>query len=169
MNLLNDLTLNSVLAALLTISVAGCQEAAPPAKPSGTASPTDGPATPAHDPDDVVITEKDVERPADYNAAVRRIQGYRDQIRDEIAAGRPGKAHRALDELDIVLNWLPEIAQSSRVPRDKWEAVNTAAQAVRELFNKVHANIDTGQYPDYKSHAAAIDSEIEKLAAVTAE
>jgi uncharacterized protein YqeY len=120
-------------------------------------------AAPAHDPDDVPITEADVERPANYAAAVARIRSYRDTIRDEVAAGRPTKAHRPLDELDIVLNWLPEIARDSNVPKENWESINTTAQQLRELMGKVHAQIDAGEKPDYEAVASDVEQAIEHL------
>ncbi len=147
------------------VFLSGCGETnpQPPAQPQGPAAGPRADATAPQDPDDVPITEADVRRPADFPEAVTRVKGYRDTIRDEIAAGRPTKAHRALDELDIVLNWLPEIARDGNVPRDRWEAVNTTAQQVRELFNKVHTNIDAKQNPDYASVSKDIDQAIGRL------
>jgi hypothetical protein len=145
--------LRALISPLVAVILAGCggPEAKPVAAPPATA--------PAQaDPDDVPITEADVQRPAGYGEALARIEGYRDTIRDEIAAGRPTKAHRALDELDIVLNWLPAIARDSGVPKDRWEAVNTTAQQVRDLFNQVHSRIDAGQAPNF----AAIGDDVEK-------
>lgn len=144
-----------VFASLL--GLVGCGGSAPePAAPTPAAET-------ATDPDDVPITEADVVRPGDYPEALTRIEGYRDTIRDEIAAERPTKAHRALDELDIVLNWLPEIARDSGVPKEHWEAVNTTAQEIRELFNQVHSRIDAGEDPDYGSVSEPIDRAIGSL------
>src|SRR4051812_9848934 len=96
----------ATLAVLVLVS--GCGDTNP--QPASTpASPAPAPqvgGTAPSDSDDVAITEADVKRPTDFADAVTRIKGYRDSIRDEIAAGRPTKAHRALDVLDIVLNWL---------------------------------------------------------------
>lgn len=156
------ITLPSLLLALALLP--GCRKDQPAAPDS--ASPKGGTV---HDPDDVPITGADVDKPADYEAAVARIESYRDTIRDEIAAGRPSKSHRALDEADIVLNWLPEIARDSGVPRDQWETVNTTAQTVRELLNRVHANIDAGQEPDYAAVSEDLDQAIAELKAVQAE
>jgi hypothetical protein len=150
-----------VASLFLVLSFSGCGEPeTPKASPAGAPSPS---APTAVDADDVPITEADVERPKDYSAALVRIAGYRDTIRDEIAAGRPTKAHRALDELDIVLNWLPAIARDSSVPKERWEAINTTAQEIRDLFNQVHSRIDAKVAPDYESVAAPIDRAIEKL------
>lgn len=117
--------------------------------------------------DDVAITEADVKLPATYADALPQIKGYRDTIRAAIEAGTPGKAHRALDELDIVLDKLPEIAKRSGVPAEKWEAINTSARELRDLFNQVHSAIDAKREPDYKAVAEPIDQSIAKLEQVT--
>lgn len=145
--------------------LAGCGETnpQPPAPPSSPAAVPGVNATPPADSDDVPIKEADVKRPANFPDALTRIKGYRDTIRDEIAAGRPTKAHRALDELDIVLNWLPEVARDSSVPKEQWETVNTTAQQIRELFNKVHSKIDAKQDPDYSAVSKDIDQSIKQL------
>jgi hypothetical protein len=121
------------------------------------------PQTGATENDDVVITEADVQIPATYPEALPRIKGYRDTIRAAIEAGTPGKAHRSLDELDIVLDKLPAIAKASGVPQEQWETVNTAAQELRNLFNQVHAAIDAKREPDFKAVAEPIDASIAKL------
>lgn len=164
-------TLSGAAATLaVLVLVSGCGDTNPePA--SAPASPAPAPqvgGTAPGDPDDVAITEADVKRPTDFADAVTRIKGYRDSIRDEIAAGRPTKAHRALDELDIVLNWLPEIARDGNVPKERWEAVNTTAQQIQELFNKVHSNIDAKKDPDYASVSKDIDEAVGRLAEITA-
>ena len=161
----------TALAVVLGLALVGCGGSGP--APEDQAAPDlgdGGPvaAEPAHDPDDVPITEADVERPADYDAAVSRIEGYRDSIRDDIAAARPTRAHRALDELDIVLDWLPEIARDGGVPRERWEEVNTAAQGLRESFNAVHAQIDAGEAPDFDAVAADVDEALARLRSVEA-
>jgi hypothetical protein len=118
---------------------------------------------PTTENEDVAITEADVKIPATYAEALPQIKGYRDTIRDAIAAGTPGKAHRALDELDIVLKKLPSIAKDSGVPAEHWETVNTSAQELRSSFNKVHASIDARLKPDYQPVAEPIDEAIAKL------
>lgn len=125
-----------------------------------------GPHSHGSDPHDVVITEADVKRPADYKDAVARIKEYRQNI--ELSAGGdvPGKAHRPLDELDIVLKWLPGIARDSNVPKNQWETINTGAQKLRELFEKVHQNIDNKKNPDFPSVATEVDETIGRLEAV---
>jgi hypothetical protein len=138
------------------VTLLGCGQAEPPKAPA-----------PAHDPDDVPITEADVKMPAGYAEALPRIKSYRDTIRSAIEAGTPSKAHRSLDELDIVLNKLPSIAKSSGVPKEQWEAVNTSAQELRNLFNQVHSAIDAKREPDYKAVAEPIDGAIAKLEQVT--
>ncbi|OJW27348.1 MAG: hypothetical protein BGO49_27580 [Planctomycetales bacterium 71-10] len=133
-------------------------------KPSTQPETTKPPA----DPDDVPITKADVKMPTDYPDAVSRIKRYRDSIRDEIAAGRPTKAHRPLDELNIVLKALPDIAKVHGVPSDKLEQVGSTAKRIRELFNKVHANIDAKKAPDFDGVSKDIDKEIGVLEKIKA-
>lgn len=127
----------------------------------------DGSAPHSHgaDPHDVVITEKDVKKPADFNDAVARIKQYRDQIERDTATATPGLAHRPLDELDIVLKWLPGIARDSNVPKSEWEAINTTGNQLRELFEKVHGNIDAKKNPDFPSVKKGVDEGIGRLEA----
>lgn len=156
------------------VGLGGCgspkPEPASPSTPSTKAEVSDlqasATAKPAPDPDDVPIKAADVVKPKDYEDALTRIEGYRDKIRDEIAAGRPTKAHRGLDELDIVLNWLPGIARDSGVPKEQWEMVNTTAKAIQDLFNQVHSRIDDKKEPDYGSVSSAIDKAIAELKTV---
>src|SRR4051812_7570033 len=152
----------------------GCGGSPPDANPASApppsrVAPAPEAAHPSADPDDKPITEADVARPKDFADAVARIKGYRDSIRADVTAGRPSKAHRALDELDIVLNWLPAIARDGGVPKDRWEEVNTTAQRVQELFNKVHSQIDAKQTPDYTAIAEDVDKAIGRLEAVPAQ
>lgn len=157
----------AVLSGLLLVSGCGESNPQPSAGPESPATAPQASSKPLGDPDDVAITEADVKRPADFTDAVARIKGYRNSIRDEIAAGRPTKAHRALDELDIVLNWLPETARDHGIPKERWEEVNTTAQRIQELFNKVHSNIDDKKKPDYESVSQDIDKAIGSLEGVT--
>jgi hypothetical protein len=115
---------------------------------------------------EVEITADDVERPADYGAAVSRIRTYRDSLRDAVAADRIDEAHRALDEAEFVLQWLPEIARDSNIPRQHWQTINENAQRIRDLFNKVHDNIDEDRDPDYASVAEQVDLAIGALDAI---
>jgi hypothetical protein len=125
------------------------------------------PPAPAHDPDDVSITEADVTMPASYADAVPRIKSYRDTIRAAIDEGTPSKAHRSLDELDIVLNKLPSIAKESGIPREQWETINVTARELRDSFNQLHAAIDEKRAPDYSAVAESIEGAIGKLEQVT--
>ena len=122
------------------------------------------------DPHDVPPTEEEIQAQKDkvatYDAAIAQIQEYRDTIRDETTAGLPAKAHRALDMLDYVLQWLPEIAQEDNVPLERLETVVENSQALRDLFNEVHANIDAGEEPDYGAVADQIDVAVDALAAI---
>lgn len=159
---------------LLGTGLIGCGAPAPDSAalpaPSASAPVAASPAPPApvSDPDDVPIKEADVAKPKDYSEAISRIEGYRDKIRDEIAAGRPTKAHRGLDELDIVLNWLPGIARDAGVPKEHWEKLNLTAKAIQDLFNQVHSRIDDKKEPDYGSVSAKIDAAIGDLKKIPA-
>lgn len=138
-----------------------------PSDDSSKAMPKD--AAPAHDPDDVPIAEADVKMPSNYAEAIPRIKAYRETIRSAVEAGMPSKAHRPLDELDIVLNKLPTIARDSRVSIDHWETINTAARELRNLFDTIHAAIDEGRAPDYSAVANEIEEAIKRLESVLAE
>jgi hypothetical protein len=139
---------------LLAIVLAtGCGETEPPLAPAAQEA----------DPHDVPITEADVKLPANYAEALPRIKAYRDTIRQEIEAGTPSHAHRALDELDIVLTKLPSIAKDSGIPNDHWESINTAAQDLRNAFDQLHSAIDAKRTPDYQAVAEPIDQAIAKL------
>ena len=124
------------------------------------------------DPNDVPPTEAEIDKlredTASWTAAVEHIQKYRDTIKVETTGGTPAKAHRALDLLDSVLQWLPEIAQNSNVPKDDWQSIGESSQKLRDAFNVVHANIDDGKAPGYEAVAAEIDAAVEVLAAIKA-
>ena len=165
------LCFQSSLIVAVSLCLSGCGQSAPesaaPAPSAPIASTTPAPKA-VPDPDDVPIKAADVAKPKNYADALTRIEGYRNTIRDEIGAGRPTKAHRGLDELDIVLNQLPSIARDSGVPKELWEKVNTTAKAIRDLFNQVHSRIDDKKEPDYGSVSTAIDKAISDLKAITA-
>jgi hypothetical protein len=125
----------------------------------------------APDPHDIPLTEEQKEALRqgleNYAHAVAKIKSYRDAIRDAVGAGTPPAAHRPLDELDVVLEHLPSVARANNVPKAEWETVNTSAQALRESFNKLHAQIDVDETPSYEAVAAKIDAAIAKLDAVS--
>jgi hypothetical protein len=172
---------NMTSAALLTVLclglAIGCGRTAPSksttkkdaaqAKTADTHDHGDGSGAHSHgaDPHDVVITEADVKKPADYKDAVARIKEYRKDIEVNAGGDVPGKAHRPLDELDIVLKWLPGIARDSNVPKNQWETINTSGQKLRELFEKVHQNIDNKKNPDFPGVAKEVDETIGRLEA----
>lgn len=139
-----------------------------------TPEETDGEGMPEEhvDPHDVPPTDAEIQAVRDgvptYDAAIAQIQAYRDTIRDETTAGTPAKAHRSLDMLDYVLQWLPGIAQENEVPREQWETIGENSQTLRDLFDQVHANIDDGEEPDYGAVADQIEAAVDALAAVEA-
>jgi hypothetical protein len=149
-----------LLAIGLPCFVAGC--GSKPESSSGTA----GTVAAAHDPDDVPITEADMKMPADYRAALPQIEGYRDTIRGAIQAKTPSKAHRSLDEAEIVLSKLPTIAKESGVPAEKLATVTESSRALREALNEVHAAIDAKKEPDYAAVSDRVEKAIGQLKAV---
>lgn len=165
----------TIAVALIVVAftvLTGCGDSAKnkPAKEAGK-SAKDG-AKPA-DPNDLPLTDAEISKLKSdvnsYDAAVKRIKAYRDTIRDSIAANKPTEAHRALDELDLVLGWLPQLAKGSGVAKEHWEDVSTSSQTLRDSFNEVHAAIDAKKDPDYKGVADKIDAAVAKIEAVPAE
>ena len=78
-------------------------------------------------------------------------------------------AHRSLDELDVVLEYLPTVARNNNIPKSQWENVNTSTQQIRESFNKLHAQIDGGEKVDYAAVAGDIDAALASLEGVQTE
>ncbi len=150
-----------------SLLLSGCGKSEPPAQPATRSNQPAAQSAPS-DPDDVPISEADVEMPANYDAALEQIKQSRDSIRSAVEGGTPTKAHRPLDELDIVLNKLPSIARDSGVPKEKWEEVNTTARELRDSFNQVHSAIDERREPDYGAVAEPIEQAIKRLEDVTA-
>ncbi len=176
----------SMLIALCVATVVGLLGGCS-SKPAGTApagKPTTGATSPkvdyagdkhddgkahgqaaAHDPDDVPITEKDIEMPKDYAALVAQVEKLANDIRDKIAAGTPTKAHRSLDELDIILKKAAEIASRS-VAKEHWKEVNVQSKELAAAHNELHEKIDEKQNPDYAAVAERIQKAVESLKAV---
>ena len=125
------------------------------------------------DPHDVPITEEQEqqlrEETAKFADAVARIKKFRDAVQEETKDGRPEnpfKAHQALDRADLVVQWLPAIARDSSVAKEHWETIGTAANELRELFDKVHQNIDDKADPDFASVEQQMDAKIAELKAI---
>ncbi|HLA86286.1 MAG TPA: hypothetical protein VJL29_15970 [Thermoguttaceae bacterium] len=124
-------------------------------------------------PHDVPITEDQKqqmrEQTAKFSDAVAFVKQLRDAVERETNSGIPAnpfEAHQALDKADIVVQWLPEIARNSNVPKEKWETVTTAANELRELFDKIHLNIDKKANPDFASVQQKMDARIAELEAI---
>ena len=106
---------------------------------------------------------------AKFPDAVAQVRALRDETEAETKQGipqNPYKAHQALDKADLLLQWLPEIARNSDVPKDQWETVTTTANDLRTLFEQVHQNIDNKKDPNFAAVAAAIDQKIGELESV---
>ncbi len=160
----------AVSAVLLCVGVSsGCNKSEPKVSrvetpqtdtTSDLSQATPNPSEEDHPPP---ITAEDVERPATFRDAIPRIIGYRDSIQGFIDAGAPHSTHIPLDELDFVLSWLPELAQEDNIPRSFWEPINTTAQEIRELFNKVHARLDAEEEANFEEVAKDVDKAISRL------
>ena len=149
----------------------GCN---PPAgdRTAGSApkTPAAAPADDGYNPHDVPITEEQKSKLRDetarFPAAVTKITELRDATEKETSHGIPENpylAHQALDRADLVLQWLPEIARNSGVSKEHWEEINTTANELRTLFERVHQNIDSKQDPNFAGVADEIGKKVTRL------
>jgi hypothetical protein len=162
-------------AAVLSVGlVIGCGPKAKTGSDKKTAPPAaGGEQAKVVNPHDVPITEEQKqqmrEQTAKFPDAVAFVKQLRDAVERETKNGIPAnpfEAHQALDKADIVVQWLPEIARNSNVPKEKWETVTTAANELRELFDKIHLNIDKRANPDFASFQEKMDARIAELEAI---
>lgn len=160
-----------ILALVCLNLTAGCSQSGPPPADSADKSPTASSAGGDYNPHDVPITDEQKQQlraaATPFPKAVGVLQELRKATEEETKNGipeNPYKAHQALDQADLVLQWLPEIARDSAVPKEDWETVTTTANDLRTLFEKVHQNIDNRQEPDFASVAGELDQKIAELA-----
>lgn len=146
----------------------GCNPSAEKPAAGGGANTTE--AEDDYNPHDVPISDQQKaelrSQTAQFADALAAIKLFRNEIEQETAVGIPAnpyKAHQALDKSDLVLQWLPEIARNSGVAKEDWEAVNTAANELRTLLERVHQNIDSKQNPEFAAVADAIDENLTAL------
>ena len=125
------------------------------------------------DPHDVPITEEQKqqlrEETAKFADAVAKVKELRDAVERETQNGipeNPFEAHQALDRADIVVQWLPEIARDCGIAKEHWATITPAANDLRELFDKVHLNIDNKVDPDFASVEQQMDARIAELEAI---
>jgi len=126
-------------------------------------------AQPEPSADDASSEEAQFSLPGGYAEAVARLHDCRNSIREAIATGDFEKAHHPLDEIDWLINRLPELARSSGVPRRDWEQVVLAGDDLGESLGEIHADIDAGRKPDFAARAKAIDDALTRLGAVAAD
>ncbi|MBB75219.1 MAG: hypothetical protein CMJ75_11985 [Planctomycetaceae bacterium] len=154
---------------LCFMSVSGCGPTQP-VDSDATGEQADVASAAPVDPHDIPLTEGEIDQLRDetvmWAAALERIQEFAATIELETTSGAPAKAHRALDLVDYVLQWLPDIAQTSKVPKDHWQTIGENTQVLRDAFNVLHANIDAGKEPGYEAVAADIKVAIEALVAI---
>jgi len=168
------------LVALLSVVVlslglmVGCGQQGPTAGDPDAAQPdSGGQDAKAVNPHDVPITDEQKqqlrEETAKFADAVAKVKELRDAVERETKNGIPAnpfEAHQALDKADIIVQWLPEIARDSGVAKEHWETVTTAANELREFFDKVHLNIDNKVDPDFASVQQKMDARIAELEAI---
>jgi len=154
--------------------MAGCgQEGQTAGDQNAAPSDSDGQHAEAVDPHDVPITEEQKqqlrEETAKFADAVARIKKFRDAVEQETKDGLPAnpfEAHQALDKADLLTQWLPKTAQDSGVAMEHLETVTPAAEELRELFDKIHLNIDNRVDPDFVSVKQQMDARIAELEAI---
>ena len=139
----------------------------------GSDTPTADAGHDDYNPHDVPITEEQKAELRDHTAkfadAIAKVKELRNTVEAETKDGipeNPYKAHQALDMSDLLLQWFPEIARNSELPKDKWEEINTSANDLRTLFEQVHQNIDNKKDPDFAAVAGQIDEKIAGLEAI---
>lgn len=141
---------------LLLAWIAGCER---PAASESTRAPEAEP--PAETEEELHFS-----LPGDYAQTVARLSDCRDAIRNAIAAGDFERAHHPLDEIDWLLNRLPQLARASGIPRREWETVVVSGEDLGESLGEIHADIDAGRTPDFAVRAKAIDDALTRLQAV---
>jgi hypothetical protein len=118
-----------------------------------------------HDPSADHSPEKHM-LPADYRQAVAQIRAGADRIANAMGAGDWEAAHDPLDQIDPIIGQLMPIAKQSGVPRKDWESVNVARRELRAEFDKLHAQIDAGETPNYAAARSTIEDRLNRLQAV---
>ena len=146
--------MRTAVMAIFTSFAVGCSETVPITAP---------PKQDGHDHShDAPITKADVKMPVTFKELVSLIEQCDKEIEAAVGAGKPASAHRALDELDIVLDETMTLAQKA-VPEDQLGVVNESRQAIRNAFLEIHQSIDAKEKPDYEANREAIKSAISKL------
>ena len=136
-------------------------------------SDRDGQQPASIDPHDAPITEEQKQQlrkeTAKFVDAVAKVSALRNIVEHETRNGLPENpfaVHQALDLADLVVQWLPEIARDSNVPKEHWERVTTSANELREFFDKVHLNVDNKADPDFASVKQPMDVRIGELQSI---
>lgn len=160
-----------VIAVTTFWSIAGCNENSQDLSIASEAEVTTVDASEdEYNPHDVPITDEQKaqmkEATATFDDAVAKIKELRDETEEETKDGIPTNpyvTHQALDKADLVLQWLPQVARDSGVAKEHWEEINTTANDLRTLFEKVHESIDNKQDPDFASVASDMDEKLSRL------
>jgi hypothetical protein len=162
------------LVLLLIGFVVGCEQAKQDQAAKGGGDKPAAEKKDGYNPHDVPISEAQKadlrKQAAKYPDAVAKVKQFRDATETETKNGipqNPFKAHQALDQADLLLQWLPGIARDSGIPAEKLESVTTTANDLRTLFEQVHQNIDNKKDPNFAAVAAPIDQKIADLTKVS--
>lgn len=102
----------------------------------------------AHDEAEVEFDESKVITPPRYIAAVGTIDQGWQSIKQAIEAQKPHDAHQPLDETDVHLRRLMNVARGDNISRQNWESINLAAKRLRIALGEIHTAIDEEQTPD---------------------
>ncbi len=154
---------------------AGCGQESQTPSPRSEGQPADGNGQDQEvDPHDVPLTDQQKEQlreeTAKFADAVAKIKELRDTVQRETKAGLPEnplEVHQALDKADVLVQWLPKIAQDSGIALEfLQETITPAANELRELFDEVHLNIDNKVDPDFASVQQQMDAKIAELEAL---
>jgi len=150
--------------------LAGCGQSDPEPSAADDGTPAAEAGDDEYNPHDVPLTEEQKqqlrEQVVDIPKAVEVLQQLRDATERQTKDGipeNPYEVHQSLDKADLVLSWLREITTDSGVAKEHWEEVNTTANDLRNLFDRVHQNVDSKRDPDFASVAGEIDAKLARL------
>lgn len=105
-------------------------------------------------------------RPESLHAAVVELTEMRDAIRDAILDGEPNDAHDPLHEVGDLLEAIPDIAAETDLPKEEWDAVNTANEELFAAFGTIDKSFhvkDGDKQATYEEVAEKLDGAIEAI------
>jgi len=105
-------------------------------------------------------------RPESLHAAVAELTEMRDRVRDAILDGDPNDAHDPLHDVGELLEAIPDIAAETDLPKEEWDAVNTANDELFDAFgaiDKAFHTKDGDKKAAYEGVAEQLDGAIEAI------